>query len=279
MIDHVLHVASPPAPNFSLVDDMFPHIYALTKSYPVTAANACVAKLMLMHKNLLRGLSHGPTLERARTWPGTAELSLLRLLGQLWSASDMNHAVITPARVLIGSYLGLARVRSVKDIASGLFLCTIILQVREWSSDFFRDLTFYLFQYEEISKRFCPEVINFLMNVLLCLASHPFEDSSSSPGGFFIPGFYSNENLQLTSKDVADCLIEKPNLVSIMTGDATGSASTRLGLLDLTFILVERFANLNKSIDGFIELYVPVLEIISKLSLGGFPSLLQVSRL
>lgn len=129
LIDHVLHIASPPATKFPLIDVIFPHIYALTRTYPVTAANICVGKLILMHKNLVRGLSQGADLDHAKTWPGIAELSLLRLLGKLWSASDMNHAVISPARVLIGSYLSLARIRSMRDIASGLFLCTILLQV------------------------------------------------------------------------------------------------------------------------------------------------------
>ena len=41
----------------------------------------------------------------------------------------MNHAVVSPTRVLMGAYLGLGRIRSIADVASGLFLCTIFLQV------------------------------------------------------------------------------------------------------------------------------------------------------
>ena len=130
LIDHVLHVASPPAPRFSVVEALTPHIFALTKAYPVISAQACVAKLTLMHKNLIRGLSQGATSLSSRTWPGSAELAFLRVMGVLWSTSDMNHAVISATRILMGSYLGLARIRSSKDIASGLFLCTLFLQVR-----------------------------------------------------------------------------------------------------------------------------------------------------
>ncbi|GJJ07321.1 hypothetical protein Clacol_001522 [Clathrus columnatus] len=262
LIDHVLDVASPPSPNLHLIDYLFPHIYALTKMYPVPAANVCVTKLTLMHKNLVCGLSQGAALEWARTWPGTAELVFLRLLGKLWSSSDMNHAVISPARILIGMYLSLARIRSVKDIASGLFLCTIILQ------------------YEVFSKRLYPEAINFLLCALLCLASHPFTDPALFPGCFPIPDFQGNaKNLRFPSGDVQGCRVDKPNLVSIMSGDDLGSASARLELLDLIFRLLDRFADLNKNVDGFIELYTPIAEVLVKLDLDGFPPVLVRQRL
>lgn len=83
-----------------------------------------------MQKNLARGLAHGPLLPDARTWPGSAELALLRLVGAIWSTSDLNHAVGAPAMLLIGQYLAQARVRSLSDVAAGLFLCTLVLQVR-----------------------------------------------------------------------------------------------------------------------------------------------------
>ena len=107
-----------------------------------------------MHKNLKRGLSHGALDPEAKTWPGLAELSLLRLIGIVWPTSDMNHAVISPARLLMGAYLGLGRVRSLTDIGSGLLLCTLFLQ------------------FEELSKRLVPEAINFLVNTVLHLYAH-----------------------------------------------------------------------------------------------------------
>jgi nucleolar protein 14 len=82
-----------------------------------------------MHKNLARGLTRGATLPGSKTFPGTSELALLRLIGPIWSTSDQSHPVVTPAMLLIGQYLSQARVRSLADLASGLFLCTLTLQV------------------------------------------------------------------------------------------------------------------------------------------------------
>lgn len=102
-----------------------------------------------MQKNLEHGLSQGPLNPESKTWPGLPELTLLRVIGALWPTSDLNHVVISPARILMGSYLGLCRVRSFADLASGLFLWTLFLK------------------YKTLSKRFVPEAINFVINAVL----------------------------------------------------------------------------------------------------------------
>ena len=40
----------------------------------------------------------------------------------------MKHAVVGPARYLMGAYLALPRIRSLADIASGLFVCSLFLE-------------------------------------------------------------------------------------------------------------------------------------------------------
>jgi nucleolar protein 14 len=85
-------------------------------------------KLNLLQKNFTRGLQD-PLDPSSKTFPGSAELVFLRVLGAVWSTSDMKHAVVGPARYLMGAYLGLGRVRDLKDIASGLTLCSLFIQV------------------------------------------------------------------------------------------------------------------------------------------------------
>lgn len=82
-----------------------------------------------MQKNLVRALDKGPLLHKSKTFPGTSELALLKLIGEVWSTSDLRHPVVSPAMLLIAQYLGQGRIRSLADIASGLFLCAITQQV------------------------------------------------------------------------------------------------------------------------------------------------------
>lgn len=123
-----------------------------------------------MHKNFLRGLARGPLDPAAKTWPGPAELTLLRMVGMVWSTSDLSHPVTAAAQLLIGEYLAQARVRNLSDLASGLFLCTLSAQ------------------YERDSKRLTPESTNFVLSALLLLLPTTLS-TKSLPTNFPTPDF------------------------------------------------------------------------------------------
>ncbi|KAF8231400.1 Nop14-like protein [Tricholoma matsutake] len=245
LIDHILYITSPPTPRYTLLSSLLLHLNALTQAYPVKSAECFVEKLSLMYKNLKRGLSRGASDVEARTWPGLPELSLLRVIGSMWSTSDLNHAVISPTRVLMGAYLGLCRVRSLADIASGLFLCTLFLQ------------------FEALSKRLVPEAVNFLVNAVLHLAPHQYKEIASLPGSFPSPDFRSERCRLLTvsNKKRNVPVVRKADLGTLLsTGQSTEQAKT--DLLGLSFDLLGRYAEMYKGLDGFIELYQPITEVL-----------------
>lgn len=250
LVDHVLYITSPPAPQFTLLNSIIPHLFALCRSYPIESADIFVKKLSLMHKNLERGLSRGALELGTRTWPGSAELSFLRTTGVIWSSSDMSHPVISPARLLMGAYLGLCRVRSLTDITSGLFLSSIFLQ------------------YEELSKRLVPEAINFSINAVLHLAPSSLKNVASIPGLFPSPDFRSDlcAPLAIDIKKSKHLDFRTPNLYRLLTGD-NYQEQDKFDLLGLAFRLLDRFSEMYKSLDGFIELYQPVLDILRKLDI------------
>lgn len=245
LIDHILYITSLSEPSFTLVSALLPHLIAITRAYPIPAAECFNEKLTLMHKNLKRGLSRGALMPDSKTWPKLPELSLLRIIGLVWPTSDLNHAVISPTRVLIGAYLGLGRVRSLSDIASGLFLCSLFLQ------------------FEALSKRLVPEAGNFLVNTVLHLAPHHYKDIPSLPGSFPSPDFRSEScrRLMLKLNGKKAPVIQKPNLTSLLS-ISQASEQAKTDLLGLAFELLGRFAELYKGIDAFIELYEPILVIL-----------------
>jgi nucleolar protein 14 len=142
LLDHILYVSSEQPPAVMVVDAILPHFVELSEAYPIRSGEEFVKKLRVMQKNLNRGL-RDPLSPSSRTFPGVPELILLRVLGGIWSTSDMNHAVVGPARYLMAAYLGLSRIRSLADIASGLFLCTLFyeaslfLSLRDGSSSIY----------------------------------------------------------------------------------------------------------------------------------------------
>jgi nucleolar protein 14 len=201
-----------------------------------------------MHKNLKRGLSRGALDAESKTWPGIPELSLLRIIGLIWPTSDLNHAVVSPTRVLIGAYLGLGRVRSLRDIASGLFLCTLF------------------FQFESLSKRLVPESINFLLNTVLHLAPHQYEDVSALPGSFPSPDFRAEtvRHLRMNAKARKSLVAQKADMTRLMTSD-DADEQAKADLLSLAFNLLGQYADLYKALDGFIELYEPALSLLENI--------------
>jgi nucleolar protein 14 len=259
LVDHVLHLASPPTPRLALLSSILPHIYALTKAYPVQAAEHFVEKISLMSKNLKRGVNHGATKADSKTWPGLPELSLIRTIGAVWPTSDMNHAVITPARLLMGSYLGLCRVRSLQDLACGLFLCTLFLQ------------------FEQLSRRLAPEAVNFVANSLLHLAPHRFLDVQSLPGSFPSPDFDAAhcQDLKIDPKVAKKCSSRPPFLDAILTA-ANNGEQEKLDLIGLAVELVSQFAQQYKDLDGFVELYQPILEVLDGIHGAKLPKAIQV---
>ena len=210
-----------------------------------------------MHKNLTRGLSVGT---QGKTWPGLAELFLLRMIGLIWPTSDLNHAVVSPTRMLLGAYLGLGRVRSLSDVGSGLFLCTLFLQ------------------FEALSKRFVPEAINFLVNSVLHLAPHEYQEISTLPGSFPSPDFRSNLCRSMSlSRNVQNGLVaRKPNLFSLLAADNLNEQS-KVDLLGVALSLLGQFADMYKALDGFIELYEPILVILENIQSKYLPDGLTVS--
>jgi len=209
-----------------------------------------------MQKNLRIGLSRGTTKPEVKTWPGLPELMLLRATGLIWSASDLNHPVIGPARLLMASYLGLCRIRNLSDICSGLFICTLWLQ------------------FEDYSKRFVPEVVTFLANTLLHLSPHRIKDVASLPGSFPSPDFGTHLELRLDTKRARNLSLGTTDLPAILLG--AGGEQVKVDLFGTCLTLLERFADRYKSLDGFLELYSPVQAIFAQLDVDRLPGVLRV---
>ncbi|KIK29147.1 hypothetical protein PISMIDRAFT_672561 [Pisolithus microcarpus 441] len=247
LVDHILYITSPPKPRTKLVSSLIPHLFALSQSYPSEAAECFIGKLSLMYKNLSRGLASGVLEANSRTWPGFSELTFLRVTGIIWPTSDMKHVVVSPARLLMGAYLSLCRVRSFADLASGLFLSSLFIQ------------------YEALSKRLVPEAVNFVVNAVLFLAPNPYASSDALPGTFPSPDLHSNPSvaLEINPKVAKNLVFHKPDLWQLLSGNVT--EQSKLDALGLAIDLLDRFAELYKPLDGFIELYDPIYMIISSL--------------
>lgn len=242
LLDYILILASQDTPDFGIISALGPHLVALVKLNPLTAASHYVAKLSLMQKNLQRGIAHGPSNPDSKTLPGAPELVILRLVGATWSTSDFSHPVVQPAVLLIGQYLSQSRIRGISDIASGLFLCSIIAQ------------------YESMSKRLVPEAVNFIATSVLSLVKRR---KDAAPVTAY-PDVISCD-IQMTTSVSPQ---QPADLVSAL--NESDEEQNKADLLAAALQLISSFATLYASTAAFIELFTPILAVLEGSRLAKF---------
>ncbi|GAA5857707.1 hypothetical protein JCM8547_004338 [Rhodosporidiobolus lusitaniae] len=275
LLDHVVTLCAAPSPTtYTTVNSLLPQLLTLTHAYPATSAPHYTSKLSLMHKNLLRGLSRGPLEPSSKTWPSLPELTLLRLVGTVWSTSDLSHPVGAPALLLIGEYLTQCRIRSLSDLASGLFLSTLAAQ------------------YEQESKRVVPEALNFVTLALAVLLPSSAASQRSFPGSFPCPDLgtehakalklrASPSSASSSSSSSAALPSGTTSLFSALSSRKPVSPKSAEGeqlKVELTVAalrLVDEFRAMQSGSEAFVEMFQPVEKVLKGVKEDKVPQALQ----
>lgn len=182
LLDYVFQISASESkfPTASL-NTLVRHIYAMTTQLGDHATSCVLGFLEAFEVELQKDLASGST----SGFPTGDKLVFLRVLGQIYSTSDFQHQVITPAQLLMSQYLGQCQAATVKDVASGLMLCNLFLD------------------YQTLSKRIVPEAINFLSASLVQLAPKgTFSSIEDLPGSFPITDL-DKQSLQMTTKGLS----------------------------------------------------------------------------
>jgi nucleolar protein 14 len=121
-------------------------------------------------------------------------------------------------------------------------------------------------EYENLSKRLVPEAINFLLNAILRLHPHPYKSKEALPGSFPCLDFTKDESDDLRIARGCGGEIKAPSLLELFSKQHSSSEQDEVDLLALAVDLLCRFSDYYKSLDGFIELYQPVLEVLETMN-------------
>lgn len=222
------------------------HIYAMTSQLGDHATSCILGFLEAFESELQIDLASG-----ARSgFPKGDKLCFLRVLGQIYSTSDFQHQIITPAQFLMSQYLGQCQVGSVKDIASGLMLCNLFLD------------------YQALSKRVVPEAINFLSSSLVYLAPKGTfsEDVNELPGSFPIQDV-NIATLQMTTKGLKSVEVERLSIDMFKLKDTALEKNTyRVAAMSAAADILLKYAILYASTTAFSEIFQGPLGLLEKLS-------------
>ncbi|KAE8441353.1 hypothetical protein EG329_005502 [Mollisiaceae sp. DMI_Dod_QoI] len=230
LVDHISYLADQEQrPPFAILETVIRHIHSLARTYPVEIANAFRRHLKALDSS--RAMS-----------PTPGDLVILTAIGTMFPTSDHFHQVVTPAILSMGRYLGLKIPQNLSDFATGAYLCTLCLQ------------------YQKLSKRYVPEVMNFIENSLCVLAPTKM---AKLPGNF--PYHEPKTSLRIENPPNS---VRKLQIYDCVVQDVSDDEQEILksALLDIYLNLLDAAANVWTEKAAFTEVFQPALKILQHLS-------------
>ncbi|KAB8257532.1 nucleolar protein 14 [Aspergillus pseudonomiae] len=242
LIQHVAYMAEQPEhPPFAILENILRHVHSLAKSHPESVSQEFRARLREIAAD--RPLNLRPS-----------DLVILTGIATTFPTSDHFHAVATPAHLCLSRYLGQGAVNTLADFATGAYAASLALQ------------------YQSVSKRYMPELINYVLNALCNLAP---EEPKSSLGLF--PSRRPEESLRLK---ISKSLKSRKLQFWDVTGPESPKAQEELKIsLINTFIsLLSTASDMWSDISAFLEIFDQAQKVFSFLSRsckGKIPSAVQ----
>jgi nucleolar protein 14 len=223
------------------------HLYDLTHIAPPNAGY-CVAEVLKEKQQDFR--------EHSSSFPGLDTLMFLKLVSHLFPTSDFRHPVATPAFVFMCQMLHQCKVKKYQDVATGLFLVTLIVE------------------YTGLSKRFSPAAINFLHGVLDMAVPKTNIKSAS----IVYP-------VHITSKARNLLVVSEPSIISDMKtqlmnvddlrGKIPEAGSFKLRALHTAVKLLLEFCCHLETLSASYHIFKPVLTTLKQIDVEKYPRFLQ----
>ncbi|XP_074443556.1 nucleolar protein 14 [Larus michahellis] len=245
LLEYIGELATLDLPELRTIDKLVLPLYNLCQMFPGAASDSI--------KFILRDAAHDMEevieVKGRATFPGLDMLIYLKITSLLFPTSDFWHPVVTPAFIYMSQLLTKCRITTLQDVIKGLFICCLFLE------------------YVSLSRRFVPEVINFLLGIL-----HISLPKKQAQGYTVVHPFTPvGKNLELLlvcdKKDLESW--QKQNLpLSIVTRlketSTTEMNHIRLSCLALCFDLIKKCAALYESLPSFHEIMHPVRTLLTQ---------------
>eukprot|EP00899_Mesostigma_viride_P020533 jgi/Mesvir1/28481/Mv15901-RA.1 len=125
LLQYFAAVAGESPPPLDRLQVVARHLAGMSAETPLFAAVCARERLKRMRLSLRQRLS---SLEGG-CWPTARQLLLLKLWARIFPVTDARHPVLTPATLLLGQCLADSPLVCGRDLASALFLCSLLLHV------------------------------------------------------------------------------------------------------------------------------------------------------
>uniref|UniRef100_A0A8C4HWQ0 Nucleolar protein 14 n=1 Tax=Dicentrarchus labrax TaxID=13489 RepID=A0A8C4HWQ0_DICLA len=244
LLEYIGELATRSPPELTTIDKLIPELYSMCQIYPEAACKAMQGILgdagHSMEEELeVKGHVAFPTLDM---------LIYLKVTALLFPTSDFRHPVTTPALL----YISQALMKSLQDVTSGLVLCCLAVE------------------YVSFSKRFLPELINFLAGTLHLLHTHLSQHIAASYAVVppFRPSGKCSDLLVLSDSESCKSWSKKSLPLSatqhLDLKNDLDRDHHRLMCLFTCLDLVKRCSLLYKDLMSFTFIFQPIRTLLSK---------------
>ncbi|KAA6416325.1 MAG: Nop14-like family [Lasallia pustulata] len=243
LVDHIAFLANKPDhPPFSVLEALIRHIHSLGKSFPEEVGSAFRSHLKSFH-------------EVRPTAPTPGDLIILTAIASIFPTSDHFHEVVTPATLCMARYLSQNIPQHLCDLATGAYFETLCVQ------------------YQRISKRYIPELVNYALNALCMLAPAKLV---KMPRCF--PYHEPRSTLRLGAGSIDECRRLKFWDVIHEEGlDDSRDEELKAALIESQINIVDAMAELWVGKSAFSEIFEPVTAVLRHLFSKGCSSRLSIS--
>ncbi|NWV76033.1 NOP14 protein, partial [Dasyornis broadbenti] len=245
LLEYIGELAILDLPELRTIDKLVLPLYNLCQMFPEAASDS----IKFILRDAAHDLEEVIEVKGRATFPGLDMLIYLKIVSLLFPTSDFWHPVVTPAFMYMSQLLTKCRITTLQDVVKGLFICCLFLE------------------YVSLSRRFVPELINFLLGVL-----HISLPKNQAQGYTVVHPFTPvGKNLELLlvcdKEDLESW--EKQNVpLSVVTRlketSRTEINHIRLSCLALCCDLIKKCAALYESLPSFHEIMHPVRILLTK---------------
>ncbi|CAO3633792.1 unnamed protein product [Cunninghamella blakesleeana] len=254
VVDHLGYVASTISPlPTELLESLCEHIFEMAQQVSDAASDIFISKIKKMHHDMSQKIRLTGNNKKDKSLssclPDVEDITILRSLGQVFSTSDLNHLVATPASLFMAQALAQCPIQTELDIGRGIFLTQLFLE------------------YQAVAKRFVPEALNFLQLILVLLSPKSVFKKSIIPGLFPLS---ENHSFSLHIKDIKMDDVEHIPTITldqfvVEDDENNNNDQLKLSLLQATLRILEKYLQLYASTPALIEVFEPILLLINEI--------------
>lgn len=257
LLEYIGELAARSPPELATIDRLIPEIYTLCQMFPEAACKA----MQTIFGDAGHSMEEVLEVKGHVAFPTLDMLIYLKVTALLFPTSDFRHPVTTPALLYMSQALTKCPVRSLQDVTSGLVLCCLAVE------------------YVSFSKRFMPELINFLAGTL-----HLAVQDKTSLGYTVVPPFRPSGKCSdlLVLSDSESCKSWSKKSLPLSATQHLDLRNDldrdhhRLTCLSTCLDLVKRCCLLYKDLISFTCIFQPIRTLLSKhLPAQTLPELLQ----